>query len=82
MYNGSGDYAIAFSTSSRPPESGGRLLSRLFLAAVEATEEAVINSLFKATPVTGFGGRRVEALPIDATLEILARYGVVSEGDQ
>ena len=39
----------------------------------------MLNSLFKATPVTGFRGHRVEALPINATLEILARYGALSE---
>ena len=79
MYNGSGDYSIAFSTASGAPESDADLLSQLFLASVEATEEAVINALFKATPVTGFRGHRVEALPIDVTLEILARYGALSE---
>jgi D-aminopeptidase len=75
--NGSGDYGIAFSTSRNP----GRILSNdecspLFLAVIEATEEAIYNSLLKATTVTG-NGRTVEALPIDRTVEILKRHGVV-----
>jgi D-aminopeptidase len=73
--NGSGDYAIAFSTAPRE----ARLLSNdamspLFLAVIEATEEAVYNSLFRATTVTS-RGRTVEALPLERTIEILRRYG-------
>ena len=78
MSHGSGDYAIAFSTSRAPPERNGRLMSGLFQAAVEATKEAVLNSLFKATTVTGQEGRTVEALPLEPTLEILHRHGAVS----
>jgi D-aminopeptidase len=52
-------------------------VSPLFLACVEATEEAVYNSLLRATTVTGRGGARVEALPLDKTVEILRRYGAV-----
>jgi len=75
--NGSGDYGIAFTTSRNP----ARLLtndecSPLFQAVIEATEEAIYNSLLKATTVTG-NGRTVEALPIDRTVEILKRHGVV-----
>jgi D-aminopeptidase len=85
--NGSGDFAIAFTTSpemrtkfgeSQPrqrvvlPPDG---VSPLFEAALEATEEAVYNSLLRATPVTS-GGRTVEALPIDKVTEILKKYGV------
>ncbi len=51
-------------------------MSPLFLAVIEATEEAIYNSLFRATTVTG-RGRTVEALPIERTLEILRRYGAV-----
>lgn len=83
--NGSGDYAIAFSTAPevriRPgaPLREVKLLandavSGLFLAVIEATEEAVYNSLFRATTMTG-RGRTVEALPLERTLEILRRYG-------
>jgi D-aminopeptidase len=74
--NGSGDYAIAFSTSQAPNLLTNDAMSPLFLAAVEATEEAVYNSLFRATTTTGHG-HTIEALPIDKTLEILRRHGAV-----
>lgn len=87
--NGSGDYAIAFSTADsvrrrgvRGAETTERLgnedMSPLFLAAIEATEEAILNSLFKATTVTG-NGRTVEALPIERTVEILKKYGKIRD---
>jgi D-aminopeptidase len=83
--NGSGEFAIAFSTaadlrtkfgSSTPaprtllPTDG---VSPLFQAALEATEEAVYNSMLKATTVTSSSGKS-EAIPIDRVKEILARY--------
>ena len=83
--NGSGDFAIAFSTAaglrtrfgaSAPqprtllPTDG---VSPLFQAALEATEEAVYNSLFKATPVSSKFGK-AEALPVDRVRELLKRY--------
>ena len=76
--NGSGDYGIAFTTARNP----AKLLtndecSPLFLAVIEATEEAIYNSLLQAKTVTG-NGRTVEALPIERTIEILRRYGVVA----
>ena len=83
MTNGSGDYAIAFSTANRINASqnvrdikvlGNDAMSPLFQAVIEATEEAIINSLLKATTVTG-NGRTVEAIPIDKVKEILAKYG-------
>ncbi len=74
--NGSGDYAIAFSTSHAPSLVTNDGMSPLFLAAIEATEEAVYNSLFRATTTTG-RGHTVEALPIDKTLEILRRHQIV-----
>jgi D-aminopeptidase len=74
--NGSGDYAIAFSTSHSASFVTNDAMSPLFLAAIEATEEAVYNSLFRATSTTGHG-HTVEALPIDKTLEILRRHGAV-----
>jgi len=86
--NGSGDFAIAFSTAPAmrtrhgdaapvprtvlPPEA----LSPLFQAALEATEEAVYNALLKATTVTG-NGRTVEAIAVDRVREILAKYRAV-----
>lgn len=82
MTNGSGDYALAFSTSPdvrRTEErrnSPGAItdwpndrMSPLFEAAVEATEEAVINSLFAATPTDG-NGHHVDALPIDRVVKL------------
>jgi D-aminopeptidase len=74
--NGSGDYAIAFSTARDGRPLANEAMSPLFLAAIEATEEAVYNSLFRATTTTG-NGRRVEALPIAPTLEILRRFGAL-----
>lgn len=85
--NGSGDYVIAFSTANgvRRGTGGGRTsyddlangdMSGLFEATVEATEEAIYNSLFRAETVTS-NGRTVQALPIPETLEVLRKYGVV-----
>lgn len=82
MTNGSGDYAIAFSTANRINANdalrnisvlGNDAMSPLFHAVIEATEEAIINSLLKATTVTG-NGRTIEALPIDKLREILKKY--------
>ena len=84
--NGSGDYVIAFSTATqnriRSTETlrntqtvGNDAMSPLFLAVVEATEEAIVNSLFKATTMQGRDGHRVDALPLEKTVEILKRYG-------
>src|ERR1044071_7393271 len=89
--NGSGDYAIAFSTSPdvriKPLNQNERntprnvktlandAVSPLFLAVIEATEEAVYNSLFKANTTSG-RGKTVEALPLDRTLEILRKHGL------
>lgn len=75
--NGSGDYAIAFTTVRAP----GRLLendvlSPLFAAVIEATEEAIYNSMFKAV-TTSANGRTVEALPLDRVAAILREHGVL-----
>ena len=88
--NGSGDYMIAFSTekSMRIPHNSAQKfdtmtvlrndeVSPLFMAAIEATEEAILNSLFAAETVTGMEGKTVYALPIDKTIEILKKYGKV-----
>ncbi len=75
--NGSGDYAIAFSTVRNASKFvANDAMSPLFLAVIEATEEAVLNSLFRATTITG-RGNTVEALPIERTVEILRRYRAV-----
>lgn len=89
--NGSGDYAIAFSTAesvriragnNRSPQTVQLLsndaMSPLFLAVIEATEEAIYNSLFRARTITG-RGHTVEALPIDRTLEILRKYNALKK---
>lgn len=77
MTNGSGDYIIAFSTTgtteSLVPNSR---LSPLFQAVAEATEEAVYNSLFRATTIHGHHGT-VEALPLEDTIEVLRKYSVL-----
>ncbi|MBN8787948.1 MAG: P1 family peptidase [Terrimonas sp.] len=85
--NGSGDYVIAFSSadSVRIPHSATEKLyaastvfnddmSPLFLAAIEATEEAVINSLFAAKTMKGRNGHVVEALPKEQVISILKKY--------
>ena len=54
-------------------ELGHDDLAPLFEATVEATEEAVVNSLFRATPVT-YRGHTEDALPIDRTLAVLEKY--------
>jgi len=72
--NGSGDYAIAFSTA-RQAAMGGDAVSPLFEMALEATEEAVYNSLLRATTVRS-RGLTVDAIPIDRVKEILARHGI------
>jgi len=93
--NGSGDYAIAFSTSpevrlgtradsrnqSAPRELKvltNEAMSPLFLAVIEATEEAIYNSLLRATTITG-RGHTVDALPIDRTIEILRSHGAINK---
>ncbi|HEX9500649.1 MAG TPA: P1 family peptidase [Thermoanaerobaculia bacterium] len=74
--NGSGDYAIAFSTSRGVAPLGNDEMSPLFLATIEATEEAIVNSLLRATTVSG-NGHTAEALPLDATKEILRKHAVI-----
>ena len=81
MSNGSGDYVLAFSSVplSRlwdEERVSNAAMSPLFQAAVEATEEAILNSIFLATTVEGDRGT-VEAIPLEPTLEILRRHGVV-----
>ena len=90
--NGSGDYVIAFSTDSslriahqtnKKTQTVDLLtneqMSPLFMAAIEATEEAVINSLLAAETMTGMNGHIVEALPKDKLKEILRKYNRLSK---
>ena len=75
--NGSGDYAIAFSTARGVPVLANDAMSPLFLAVIEATEEAVYNSLFRAVTMSG-NGHTVQALPLERTLEILRKYRAIA----
>ena len=87
--NDSGDYVLAFSTSAKvrrvrsyekswPVESLlPSSMSPLFTATVEATEEAIYNALLKATTIEG-RGNKLEALPIDKTIEILTKYNALN----
>ena len=87
--NGSGDFALAFSTApsvrrspapaqlTRSSETvAGDAISPLFEATVEATEEAIVNSLFRAQTVRGYHGT-VTALPVDSVLTILREHRVI-----
>ena len=86
MSNGSGDYVIAFSTAESVrrmterrskvwsyPEVPNDLMSPLFQAAIEATEEAIYNSLCMATTMTGFRNRTVDALPLDTLKNLISK---------
>jgi D-aminopeptidase len=83
--NGSGDFGIAFSTAGRLPFGATKPLtmqelptdgqSALFQAALEAAEEAIYNSLLRATTVTS-RKRTVEAIPVDRVKAILRRFGI------
>lgn len=88
--NGSGDYVISFSTNPQvriKHEKAGLsdttvymrndAISPLFMATIEATEEAIINSLIGAETMTGKDGRKAEALPRQEVLAILRKYGAV-----
>jgi D-aminopeptidase len=85
--NGSGDYVIAFSTAEklRVPHSQNKTIltqellhndetSPLFMAAIEATEEAIINSLFAAETTIGMNGNTIKALPLDKVIPLLKKY--------
>ncbi|NGP87347.1 P1 family peptidase [Fodinibius halophilus] len=85
--NGSGDYIIAFSTAeeNRIPYRAteavqqksvlrNNRMSPLFMAVNEATEEAIINSLFHAQTMTGRDGHTINELPVDSVLKLMERY--------
>ncbi|MCG8603993.1 P1 family peptidase [bacterium] len=91
--NGSGDYVIAFSNypdnlvpydAEQTVAAADRLnndqMSPLFLAVVESTQEAIYNSLLKATTVTGRDGHTVKAIPIDQVVQICKKYNVLNWG--
>jgi D-aminopeptidase len=88
--NGSGDYVIAFSThpdvrnnldaaglTQTNTELKNDAMTPLFLAAVEAAEEAILNSIFMAGTMTGTQGRTIESIPVDEVIEILKKYRAV-----
>jgi D-aminopeptidase len=93
--NSSGEQMLAFSTANRLPTSththeqmvvtdggaaGGPVMSALFKATVEATEEAVVNALVAAHTMVGRDGTTLHALPVDRTLEILGAAGRIASG--
>jgi D-aminopeptidase len=88
--NGSGDYVISFSSDERLriPHSSDKQtqtipvlrndeMSPLFMAVIEATEEAIVNSLFKAETMTGKDGHIIKALPLDEVLKILREHKAI-----
>ncbi|MCK4943334.1 MAG: P1 family peptidase [Candidatus Aminicenantes bacterium] len=89
MSNGSGDYAIVFSTAYRIPHQtetrtvevpdliDNDTMTTFFRAVEEATEEAIYNSLFRATTTRGYGGHICKAVPIDKVLAIMKKYNSI-----
>jgi D-aminopeptidase len=87
--NGSGDYVIAFSSSEdvriaageplyRPKELlSNESMSPLFEAVIEATEEAIYNSMFRAHDVSG-NGHTIKALPLRETIDLLKKHNVIA----
>lgn len=90
--NGSGDYVIAVSTAKEnliPYQSDSMFnekkevrnddMSPLFLATIESTEEAILNSLFAAKTLTGRDGHTIESLPIEKVLELMRKYNKIKQ---
>lgn len=90
--NGSGDYVIAFSTDERVRVKHEKAaltdetivvrndaMSPLFMAVIEATEEAIINSLLMAKTMTGKDGNKIEALPHDEVIKILKKHNLIEK---
>ena len=88
MGNGSGDYVIAFSSAegvrrtserrqevSALPDLPNAMVSPLFQATIEATEEAILNSLCRATTMIGYKGAKVNALLLDRVCALLKDHG-------
>jgi D-aminopeptidase len=89
--NGSGDYVIAVSTSKdnfipyqneslfiKTEELDNGAITPLFLAVIEATEEAILNSLFAAKTMMGRENHKRESIPIDEVIEIMKKYNGIS----
>lgn len=88
--NGSGDFALAFSTSRRIPRNTSDVLIQLselhiehlnlfFKATVESAEEAILNSLFMATTIDGRDGNRISALPLEECLLIIRKLNATAD---
>ncbi|MBC9794498.1 P1 family peptidase [Sinomicrobium weinanense] len=89
--NGSGDYIIAFSTAKETQIAyktthllkqevvANDYMSPLFMAAIEATEEAILNALFTAKATTGKNNRKIEALPVSKVLDILKEHRIIKK---
>lgn len=88
--NGSGDYVIAFSTDAAlripyattsktlsAPILRNEEMSPLFMATIEATEEAIINSLFVAETMQGREDHKIEALPLDRVIKLMKKHHAV-----
>jgi D-aminopeptidase len=94
MTNGSGDFAIAFSTAytiphegwqmpdDQPPLLSNNAMNGLFQAVEEATQEAIYNSLLMATPVVGHAGRRGEAIPVEKVARFLKECDMFKYNDR
>ncbi|MFC1500410.1 P1 family peptidase [Candidatus Zixiibacteriota bacterium] len=91
--NGSGDYVLAFSSAEEVrvdgqrddmlregPYLGNTAMSGLFTAVMDATEEAILNSLLQATDCTGQNGATSRAVPIDLLLEVCRQYRIIPPG--
>ena len=82
MSHGSGDYVLAFSTVRAGSAGHGFVdeqLTPLFQGVREATEEAILNSLLRATTTTGRDGHRVEAIPVDRLIEACREFQILAE---
>jgi D-aminopeptidase len=87
--HGSGDFVIAFTTGNRISQLGHQSAAQFipeseinpfFHATIEATEEAILNALLRATTTTGRDGHSLSAIPIDSVVEIMKKYGRLTNG--
>jgi len=89
--NGSGDYVIALSTAEdnlvrhssdtsihEKKELDNDAMSPFFLATIEATEEAILNSLFAAETMKGIDGHEIKSIQIDQIIDIMKKYNKIS----
>jgi D-aminopeptidase len=76
----SGDYALAFSTAPPAEPVPDSALDPLFVAAIDVTEEAILNSLLASDTVTGFRGHVRHAVPLDRVRELCRARGVLQTG--